>query len=352
VAGLLVSLSIAAAAPHVLAAHYALVLDETLGSVFADRQDAPTTEDRASGRQAGRSDDEVDPGRRLEEDRFSVAVLGSDAHPSRSGARLDALLVVTVDPGEGRATVFSVERHLRDFPLPRRLEGPWEAHCRGLAQGWELLNALYRCGDEVLVDEVARLYPDARDPAAAAVADALGELLGLRINHYVMADMRGFVALVDALGGLRLELDAPATGDGCDWRSFDVQPSGPEFDGAAVLELVRERDGTSSADRMGRQRCLLAAVAREADVSSLLWRFGSVAGAVGEHLDTSIPLDELPNLIALLGHLDRDGIEAVGFERPDHVSADGRPRVERIPADVQRALAGTATGAGRPGPAR
>jgi polyisoprenyl-teichoic acid--peptidoglycan teichoic acid transferase len=351
-AGLLVSLSVVAAAPHVLAAHYALVLDETLGSVFAERRMAPAGEHRASGRDARPSTAELDPGRWLEEDRFSVAVLGSDAHPSRPGARLDALLVVSVDPGDGRAAVFSVERHLRDFPLPAGLVEPWEAHCEGIALGWELLNALYRCGDEVLVDEVARLYPGAPDPAAAAVADALGELLGLPIEHYVMVDMRGFVTIVDALGGLELDLDGAGPGDECDWQGFDVQPSGPELDGAGVLELVRERDGTSSADRMGRQRCLLAAVAREIDVSSLLWRFGSVAGVVREHLDTSIALDELPRLIALLGHLDRDGIETVGFERPSHVSADGRPRVEEIRAAVRRTLDGTTARPARAGPAR
>jgi polyisoprenyl-teichoic acid--peptidoglycan teichoic acid transferase len=349
-AGLLVSLTVAAAAPHMLAAHYALVLEETLGSVFAERRIAPADEVTASGRDVGPTAAAVDPGRWLEEDRFSVAVLGSDAHPSRPGARLDALLVVSVDPADGRAAVFSVERHLRDFPLPPKLVEPWETHCEGIAQGWELLNALYRCGDEVLVDEVARLYPDAPDPAAAATAAALGELLGVPIEHYVMVDMRGFVTIVDALGGLELDLDGTGAGDECDWGGFDVQPSGPDLDGAEVLELVRQRDGTSSADRMGRQRCLLAAVAREVDVSSLLWRFGSVAGVVREHLDTSIALDELPRLIALLGHLDRDAIETVGFERPGHVSADGRPRVAEIRATVRRTLDGTTAGPALAGP--
>jgi polyisoprenyl-teichoic acid--peptidoglycan teichoic acid transferase len=339
-AGLLVSLSVAAAAPHVLAAHYALVLDETLGSIFAEHRASASDDVVASDREVRPSEARLDPGRWLEEDRFSIAVLGSDAHPTRPGARLDALLVVSVAPGEGRAAVFSVERHLRDFPVPERLAEPWERHCRDLAQGWELLNALYRCGDEVLVDEVARLYPAAPDPAAAAMADALGELLGLPIDHYAMVDLRGFVTVVDALGGVQLDLDGPAASDGCDWRSFDVQPSGPDLDGAAALELVRERDGTSSADRMGRQRCLLAAVAREVDVSSLLWRFTSVAGVVREHLDTSIPLDEVPRLIALLGHLDRDAIATVGFDGPAHITADGSPRVDEIRATVQRTLDG------------
>jgi polyisoprenyl-teichoic acid--peptidoglycan teichoic acid transferase len=348
-AGMLVSLSVAVVAPHVLAAHQTLALEETLAAVFADRQVASTDVASASPEAGGTVD--VDPGRWLEEDRFSVAVLGSDAHPTRPGARLDALLVVSVDPGAGRATIFSVERHLRDFPLPAQLAEPWELHCRGLSQGWELLNAVYRCADEILTDEVARWYPGAGDPAAAAMTDVLSELLGLRIDHHVMVDMRGFVALVDALGGLQLDLDRPAS-DGCDWRDFDVQPSSRDLDGAAVLDLVRQRDGTSSADRMGRQRCLLAAVAREADVSSLLWRFTAVAGVAREHLNTSIPLDELPKLISLLGHLDRDRIETVGFERPDHVDADGRPRLEEIRAAVQRVVHGRLATLVRPSPAR
>jgi polyisoprenyl-teichoic acid--peptidoglycan teichoic acid transferase len=348
-AGLLVSLTVVAATPHVLAAHYALVLDETLGSVFAETKVAATDEERLADPAGERTGIEVDPGRWLEKDRFSVAVLGSDAHPKRPGARIDALLVVSVDPGAGQVTIFSVERHLRDFPLPARLAEPWEDHCRGLARGWEYLNALYRCGDEVLVDEVARMYPNAPDPAAAALAAALGELLGLPIDHYVMVDMRGFVELVDALGGVQLDLDGPVR-DGCDWRSFDVQPSGHELGGWEVLDLVRSRTGTGGADRMARQRCLLVEMAREVDVSSLLWRFGSLAGVVREHLDTSIALDELPRLISLLGHLDRDAIETVGLERPAHVSADGRPRVGEIRTTVRRTLDGTTAGPALAGP--
>jgi polyisoprenyl-teichoic acid--peptidoglycan teichoic acid transferase len=352
VAGLLLTLSVAAAVPYALAAHHLLVLDETLGSVFADGGAASVDADATSGSDQGASRGEVDPGPWLEQDRFSVAVLGSDAHPTRTGARLDALLVVSIDPADGAATVFSVERHLRDFPLPEGLAEPWEAHCRDVARGWELLNALYRCGDEVLVEQVARQYPEAPDPAAAAVAAALGELLGLPIDHYVLVDMRGLVTLVDALGGVTLDLDAPAREGGCDWRRFDVQPRGPELDGAAVLELVRTRDGTSSADRMGRQRCLLATLAQEVDVASLLWRFGSVAGVIREHVETSIPMHELPNLVALLGHLDRDRIETVGFERPGYVSPAARPYVEQIRATVQRTLDGTRVDAARRAPAR
>jgi polyisoprenyl-teichoic acid--peptidoglycan teichoic acid transferase len=341
-AGVLVSLSIAAVTPHVVAANFVLVLDEMLERVFADRPEAPSADGGAAdgGEPGSASVGVADAGRWLEKGRFSVAVLGSDAHPTRTGARLDALLVVSVDPEAGRTTVFSIERHLRDFPLTGRFAELWEDHCRGLAQGWELLNALYRCADEVLGEEVAALHPEAPDPAAAAVAAALGELLDLPIDHYVMVDMQGFVALVDAFGGIRLDLGGPVAADGCDWRSFDVRPTSAELDGAAALELVRERDGTSSADRMGRQRCLLAAVAQEVEASSLLWRFGSVAGVLREHLVTSVPMDELPNLIALLHHLDRDEIETVGFERPRYVGADGRPRVEEIRAAVQRSLDG------------
>jgi polyisoprenyl-teichoic acid--peptidoglycan teichoic acid transferase len=349
-AGVLVSLSVATVAPHVVAANYVLVLDETLEQVFADRNRTTTSGDgvTAADREPSRPGVELaDAGRWLEKDRFSVAVLGSDAHPTRTGARLDALLVVSVDPGAGRTTVFSIERHLRDFPLTGRFAELWEDHCRGLAQGWELLNALYRCGDEVLVDEVAALHPDAPDPAAAAVAGALGELLDLPIDHYVMVDMQGFVALVDAFGGIRLDLDGTVPAGGCDWQSFDIQPGSDELDGKAALELVRERDGTSSADRMGRQRCLIAAVAQEVETSALLWRFGSVTGVLREHLATSLPMDELPNLIALLGHLDHDEVRTVGFERPDYVSPDGRPRVEEIRAAVQRALDGPTLAAHR-----
>lgn len=354
-------------APHGMAAHYALVTTDTLRGVFAGPQaegtepadatawpagwgsagplSAMVGQASASSRDGSAEQLEHDA-RWLHQDRFSVAVLGSDGHPSRPGDRIDAMMVVSMDLESGHVAVFSIERHLRDFPLPTALQGAWERRCRDAAPGWELLNAMYRCAHEAIPDVAARVYPRSPDPAAAAVSDTLGALLDLPIDDYVMVDMAGFVEVVDALGGVRVDTATPSRHnrsrpvDGCDWRAFDVQPETRQLDGAAALELMRDRTGTTSADRMGRQRCMLVSLARQVDAPILLRRFGELSAAARQHVTTSIPLDELPAVVELVSRIDRDRIETVGFGVPGYMAADSSPQVELIRAEVQRILEG------------
>ena len=276
--------------------------------------------------------------------RVTVALLGSDAGQGRSGDRIDSLLVATIDPETGDAALFSVDRYLADFPLPKRLEEVYAEHCPS-GEGWEYLLALYRCGDERVPEEFAALYPRAHDPAAAAVADVLGELLGIGVPHYAMVDMGGFVAIVDALGGVEVDLASPLhvrmspPEPGGEWYTVDLPEGRQELTGEEALAFVRvrERDG-GDADRMRRQRCLVTSVVRTADVGTILRGFPDIASAIEDHVTTSIPIDLLPYLIELLPSVDPDRVVAVGFGPPGYRGWDHVPDVERIQQRVRQVL--------------
>jgi anionic cell wall polymer biosynthesis LytR-Cps2A-Psr (LCP) family protein len=53
---------------------------------------------------------------------------------------------------------------------------------------------------------IPRTFGDAADPGIAATRAVVAETLGLGINYYAMVDMRGFENLIDALGGIRLDI--------------------------------------------------------------------------------------------------------------------------------------------------
>ncbi|TVR35850.1 MAG: hypothetical protein EA388_05765 [Nitriliruptor sp.] len=131
-----------------------------------------------------------------------------DAGPGRTGERIDAILVASLDPETGDVAVFSVDRYLADLPLPSRLEEVYRTH-GPQGDGWELILALYRCADERAPEEFAAVYPTAEDPAAAAMIDVLSGLLGLGVPYDAMVDMAGFVDVVDALGGVEVDLGQP-----------------------------------------------------------------------------------------------------------------------------------------------
>jgi polyisoprenyl-teichoic acid--peptidoglycan teichoic acid transferase len=375
-------LAVLVGAPHVVAGYYTVAAQDLLDSVFvaqagpddaaADRP-APATPDRGDGLLAAApdatapdaaaptgplpapSDDPSDPALQpppppdplspvgnpwFAQDRINLAVLGSDAGPGRWGARIDSLLVVSVEPRDGDVAIFSLSRSVTDFPLPDRLAEVYRRHCP-VGPGWEYLNAVYTCGVSRVPEAFAAIYPDATDPAAAATADVLGELLGIPVEHYAMVDMGGFVGIVDALGGVEVAVGSPLRvrlsppDEDSDWRVYDIPAGVQTLDGPEALAFVRSRSAESDRERMRRQRCLLASLATRTDPLSLLRRFPSLAGAIEEHVTTSVPVDQLPDLLPVLAAIERDRMVATGVGP----IAGGVPDVAQMHAQVAAILA-------------
>ncbi len=371
----LVALAVVTAAPHAAVGYYAAATQGMIDAVFVedDREapdplapadPTPPEEVHEVPRPPDDAEEEVTPPEEPDEDppepveeappppenpwleagRISVALLGSDAGPGRGGDRIDSLLVATVAPDTGEAAIFSIDRYLADFPLPERLIDVYAEHCP-FGEGWVYLNALYRCGHERAPEEFAALYPHAEDPAAAAVIDVLGALLGIAVPHYAMVDMTGFVAVVDALGGVEVELAeplrvrmSPAT-PGSDPYTVDLPAGVQVLDGEEALAFARFRDRAGGdADRMRRQRCLVDGVVARADIGAILLGYPAIAGAVEEHVTTSIPLARLPDLIEVLTRINHDRLVTVGFGPPDYRGWDHVPDVEAIQARVRQVL--------------
>jgi len=97
--------------------------------------------------------------------------------------------------------------------------------------------------------------------------------LGIGIDHYLQVDLAGFLGLVDALGGVTIDIPNPAYDLGSGLR---LETSGPTLlDGDTALAYVRSRhlveiidgkevrDPTSDLGRVQRQQKFLAAVFRQ-----------------------------------------------------------------------------------------
>lgn len=360
------------AAPHVVLGHYVARTDRVLRGVFEGPSAAALAAEAAPGgasaspggagqgptappataTSAGPPSRPADgpppvPVRLIapwaEDGRLTVALLGSDAGPGRGGDRLDAMLVVSVEVATGSTVVLSVERYLLDYPMPEGLAELHAASCPD-TPGWRYLNAAYRCFKE-FAPGVADLYPDERDPAAAAVRDVLAELLALEVDHHVFVNMEGFVRGVDALGGVTVDLARPIDVElspaiaGDPWIEVALPAGRQELDGREALAYVRNRKNTGGdKGRMQRQRCLIAAIAERAEPSVVLSRYGAVLGVVEEHAATSLPLSILPDLVDLLGRIDTQDIVTVGFGPPVYRGPDYAPDVVAIRQRVQELL--------------
>jgi len=291
----LVGLAVIAAvtvAPHVAAGYYDIQAQRLVSSIAgAPRGSAPAW---------------------LQRDHVSVLLLGGDAGPGRIGLRTDTMIVASVHRPSGAVALFGLPRNLTRVPLPDRAAAAFACRCFP-----QPLNALYGWAHAH-----PELFPGGTDAGATALMGAAERLLGIPIDHYALVDLSGFVDVVDALGGVTVDVTervrdrlSPATPGG-PWRAFDIRPGRQHLDGESALAYARSRRATSDYDRMRRQRCLLAAVAGQADPPTLLRALPRLVPLIQRSVSTDIPARDLPALAGLAAKARRDRVVTVGLTPP------------------------------------
>ena len=131
--------------------------------------------------------------------------------------------------------------------------------------------------------------------------EEVSKLLGIPIDHYVTVDLRAFVELVDAIGGV--DFDIPVNMDyDDDYQNLHIHfDAGPRhLDGQEALEVVRWRqnnDGTgyATADigRIDTQQAFLKAVAKQTLQLSNMDKVGDMAAIFQKWVDTDLKLSNL-----------------------------------------------------------
>lgn len=268
--------------------------------------------------------------------RIAVLLLGSDAGPGRAGARSDTIILAVLDIDTGRAGLFSIPRNFVGLPLPEELsdafpDGRWP----------QMINALYS-----YASRYPERFPGSRDPGAAALKGAISKLTGVPVDFYAMVDMAGFVRLIDALGGVTIDvprpvatwLSPPVPGEG--WAYYEI-PAGRQYlNSHQALAYARSRTGTSDYDRMSRQRCLLGELRRQADRPTLVLAFPALTEALKDTVRADVPLDTPPHLVERALAVSPEHVVAVGFVPPRYVSGwtTGRYPIPNTPL-IQRTIA-------------
>ena len=269
----------------------------------------------------------------------TVLLLGGDAGPGRSGLRTDTMMLFSIHQPSGRAALVSIPRDLRGllFPPGSELE-------RRHPQGWDdLANAIYPI---VSADDSLRAAYELEGvrPGVVALAHAIGYSLDVPIHDYVLVDMQGFLELVDAIGGVTVnvtkEIPMPGNVPGAITQyPPTIGPGVVRMDGSTALGYVRSRKGDSDYHRTRRQRDLLAALATQIDVTDVVTRFPRIAEAVGGTLRTSLTPEELADTLAVIGG-ETAIVESVGLVPPlVDVNRPDYQQLAELVGDVRVAIA-------------
>ena len=180
----------------------------------------------------------------------------------------------------------------------------------------------------------------------AAIKSTLSELYGIDIKYYVSVNFEGFREIVDALGGVTINVQLPVTDDkypGDDGRLRRVYiPTGIQhMDGAQALIYARSRNSSDDFDRAQRQQRVLLSLRQQADVGSLIEKLPQLVKALRNAVHTDMPIELLPGLLRLAGDIDTSKIRSYVFapprlrpglrERPDRAWPRLRDHPERQP---------------------
>ncbi|MFT4235940.1 MAG: LCP family protein [Microbacterium sp.] len=283
--------TVASAAPRLVAASGAI------GSIFG-----------------GGSSDVVEP----TDGYYNVLLLGADSGEGRDSMRFDSISVVSMNATTGQITITGIPRDLAHVPFsegspmlalyPNGFEGYSDPTC-----GWGSgINQLRNAAEVCLDDQGVSLYPDAAEdgsePGIEATKDAAEGLLGIDIPYYVFIDMNGFAELIDALGGVdinvteRLPEGWGPTYDGEpaeDWAIGWIETGQQHMDGDTAQWYARSRYTTSDFDRMERQRELQAAILAQFTPANVLSHFQDIASAGTALVQTDVPQELLPEFLDL-----------------------------------------------------
>lgn len=246
---------------------------------------------------------------------YNILLLGADSGEGRDSMRFDSISVVSVNAETGATTITGIPRDMPNFPFaagpmqdkyPNGHESHSDPDC-----GWGSGINQLRTEVEVCQDGNA-LYPDAvansSAPGIEATKDAAEGILGIEIPYYVFIDMHGFASLIDALGGVEIDVaerlpkgGGPAySGQPVDeWATGWIEAGPQRMDGDTAQWYARSRYTTDDFDRMERQRILQQAMLAQFTPQTVATRFGEIATAGADIVETDLPQSLVPFLAEL-----------------------------------------------------
>ncbi|MEY4301545.1 MAG: hypothetical protein RJA30_696 [Actinomycetota bacterium] len=258
-----------------------------------------------------------------ENGRYNILLMGGDAARDRLGLRPDSMSVLSIDAVTGQAVNIGIPRNLQRAPFvagsPMQKLWPDGYNCGDVC----LINAIYKD----VTDNHADLYPKAEEqgsnPGIEATKEAVEGVTGLKIQSYVLVDMAGFKALIDALGGITITVkdrlpiggQEDSFGQPINVKGW-IEPGVQHMDGKTAIWFARARHGSSDYARMQRQREVEDAMLAQLDPANVLTHFKDIAAAGRQLLKTNIPNGQVAIYIDLALKAKKLGIQKLELIPP------------------------------------
>jgi LCP family protein required for cell wall assembly len=197
----------------------------------------------------------------------TTLVMGIDrgSVPGEAASRSDIMMLVSYNPVNNKSAVISI-------PRDSRVQIPGQ-------KGRDKINAAHAFGGPKLAIETVK------------------DFTGLDINHYVEIDFQGFKHIVNALGGVKMQVDVAIN----DKYAGKVPAGDVVLTGDQALALVRARHDVNAVpagdlDRIKNQRKFLQAMLSTISHTRNPFRVITVVDAASENIKTDLSFTEMLSL--------------------------------------------------------
>jgi LCP family protein required for cell wall assembly len=282
------------------------------------------------------------PAHAASEGRHNVLLLGSDQGAGRWGMRPDSLTVASIDEDTGRTVLISLPRNMENF---RFAEG--SVMDKEFPDGFDC-EECYLNGVATWAGDHTELFGDSEDPGVDATVMAVEGITGLDIGYWAIVDLNGFKGLVDAVGGVTLNVrDRIPIGLPGEKIYDHIEPGVKRLNGFETLWYARARDGSDDYSRMARQKCVMNAMLQQVDPQTVVRNFGKIAKAGKAMFKTNLPDDQVGDFAQLALKAKDQKISTLSLVPP--MIDTGDPDLDLVREKVQQAIDKAEGNGGRPG---
>jgi LCP family protein required for cell wall assembly len=228
-----------------------------------------------------------------EDDRINFLLLGMGGAGHSGPYLTDTIILASFKPSTKQASVISI---------PRDMIVPIDKY------NYRKINSVYTIGKQQ------------NENGGQFTKEIVSETLGLPIHYFVAVDFRGFVEIIDAIGGIEVTVDRSFTDyqfptEDYKYQEVSFEAGEQEMDGLTSLRFARSRHGNngegSDFARSKRQQKILAAVKDKITSFNTLInpkKITSLFSLVNQYTQTDIEPWEAVKLVHMVKGLDSQKI--------------------------------------------
>lgn len=226
---------------------------------------------------------------------ITMLLLGTDYRPETGTHLTDVMMVIAINPETKSATIVSLPRDTR-----MQMDG----------YKTNKINAFY---PNFLAKE-----KKSGISAKQEMKTMMSKYFDLTIDYAVVMNFQGFRDVVDALGGVDVNVDANMCyRDRADGTDINLQQGSQHLDGDKALGYVRYRKSNCSPktkasddfDRNRRQNEVLHALMDQAKSMSGVLGAGNVIKAVGKNVETDFESAQMKNMITTYWNISKENVD-------------------------------------------